>query len=55
MVGKTADDGNISIFTKDGVTVHKETDVFITCRGKPILVGKQDSRGRYLIPLLQQR
>ena len=30
-VGKTADDGNISIFTKEGVTVHKEKDVPITC------------------------
>eukprot|EP00804_Cyclotella_cryptica_P008732 CCRYP_018472-RA/>CCRYP_018472-RA protein AED:0.06 eAED:0.06 QI:0/0/0/1/1/1/4/0/898 len=30
-VGKTADDGTISIFTKDGVTIHKETDVLITC------------------------
>ena len=28
-VGKTADDGTISIFTKTGVTVHKETDVLI--------------------------
>jgi hypothetical protein len=35
-VGKTANDGTISIFTKDGVTVHKETDVLITCKGKPI-------------------
>jgi hypothetical protein len=32
-IGKTADDGTISIFTKNGVTVHKETDVLITCKG----------------------
>jgi len=25
-VGKTADDGKISVFTKDGVTVHNEED-----------------------------
>ncbi len=31
-VGKTADDGTISIFTKNGVTVHKETDILITCK-----------------------
>jgi hypothetical protein len=31
-MGKTADDGTISNFTKDGVTVHKEMDVLITCK-----------------------
>jgi hypothetical protein len=46
-VGKTADDGTISIFTKDGVTVHKEMDVLITCKGEPILIGVLDERGRY--------
>ena len=30
-VGKTCDDGNISIFTGDGVTVHKEHDVAFIC------------------------
>lgn len=30
-VGKTADDGNVSIYTKDGVSVHKEQDVLTTC------------------------
>ena len=38
-VGKTCNDGNISIFTGDGVTVHKEQDVLITCKGAPILIG----------------
>jgi len=33
-VGKTSDNGTISIFTKDGITVHKEQDVLITCKGK---------------------
>jgi hypothetical protein len=46
-VGQTADDGTISIFTKDGVTVHKEEDVLITCKGEPILIGKRDEHGRY--------
>ena len=41
-VGKTADDGNVSIFTKDGVTVYKEEDVLITCHRKLILVDKRD-------------
>ncbi len=38
-VGKTANDGTISIFTKDGVTIHKEMNVLITCKGEPILIG----------------
>ncbi len=54
-VGKTADDGTISIFTKDGVTVHKETDVLITCKGKPILIGVRNEQGCYQIPLIQWR
>ena len=32
-VGTTSDDGTISIFTRNGVTVHKEQDVIITCQG----------------------
>ena len=54
-VSRISDDGNISIFTKDDVTVHKEEDVLITCKGKPILVGVRDEEGRYRIPLIQQR
>jgi len=53
-VGKTANDGTVSIFTKEGVNVFKEEDVLITCKGKPILVGVRDSHGRYRIPLIQQ-
>jgi hypothetical protein len=53
--GKTADDGTISVFTKDGVTIHKETDVLITCKGEPILIGVRNEQGRYQIPLIQQR
>ncbi|KAL9183011.1 hypothetical protein ACHAXT_004798 [Thalassiosira profunda] len=54
-VSKTNDDGNVSIFTKDGVTMHREEDVLITLRGKPILVGVRDENDRYRIPLQQSR
>ena len=54
-VGKTSDAGTISIFTKDGIMVHKEEDVLITCKGEPILIGARDERGRYCIPLIQHR
>ena len=52
-VGKTSNDGNVSIFTKEGVTVHKEKYVLITCQIKPILIGKRDEHGRYRIALTQ--
>ena len=54
-VEKTSDDGNVSIFTHEKVHVYKEADVLITCRCKPILIGKRDGRGRCLIPLRQTR
>lgn len=54
-VGKTSDDGTISIFDKTGVTIHREDDVLITCKGEPILIRIRDDRGRYRIPLIQQR
>jgi hypothetical protein len=53
-VGKTSDDGTISAFTKDGVTVYKEEDMLITCKGEPILIGVRDMNSRYRIPLVQQ-
>jgi hypothetical protein len=46
-IGKTAIDGTISIFTKNGVKVHKETDVLIACKGELILIGVHDEQGRY--------
>ena len=52
-VGKTADDGNVLMFTKEDVTVYKEEDVLIKYQRKPILVCKQDERGLYQIPLTQ--
>ena len=52
-VGKTADDDNVSIFAKEGVTVYKEEDVLITCQIKPIIIRKQYGRGWYHIPLTQ--
>ena len=54
-VGKVNDDGNISIFTQDDVTVYKEEDVLITCKGKPILVGIRDDKDQYRIPLDQRQ
>ncbi len=54
-VGKTSDDGTVSIFTKEGTNVFKEEDVLITCKGEPILIGIQDNQGQYQIPLMQQR
>ena len=54
-VGKVADDGNVSIFDKKGVAVYAEHNVLITCKGTPIMIGKRDERGRYRIPLMQQR
>ncbi len=46
-MGKTSNNGTISVFTKTktGVTVFKEEDVLITCKGKPIFIGVQDGRG----------
>ncbi len=54
-VGKVADDGNISIFTKDRVTIHNEQDVLIMCQGEPLFIGVRDQHGRYCIPLTQHR
>jgi hypothetical protein len=54
-VEKTSDNGTISIFTKTGVTVHKETDVLIRCKGALLLIGVQDKHGQYRIPLIQKR
>ena len=48
---KTADDGNVSIFTKDGVTVYKEENVLITCLKNTIIIGERDERDRYQILL----
>jgi hypothetical protein len=38
-MGKTSDDGTVSVFTKEGINVFKEEDVIITCKGEPILIG----------------
>jgi hypothetical protein len=43
-VGKTSDDGMVSVFTKEGVNVFKEEDVLMTCKGKPILINIQDNK-----------
>ena len=44
-VGKPADDGNVSVFTKEKVKIYKEEDILITCKGEPIIVGRRDERG----------
>jgi len=44
-VGKTADNGTVLVFTKEGINVFKEADVLITCKGEPILIGVRDSHG----------
>eukprot|EP00804_Cyclotella_cryptica_P009173 CCRYP_003220-RA/>CCRYP_003220-RA protein AED:0.54 eAED:0.54 QI:0/0/0/0.5/1/1/2/0/469 len=54
-VGKTCDDGTVAIFTQSGVTVHKDTDVLITCQGEPLLIGACDAHGCYRIPLTQHK
>ena len=54
-VGKLADDGNVSVFTKDVSEVYKGEDVLIVCKGDAILIGKGDARGHYRIPLVQHR
>ena len=37
-VWKTADDGNVSMFTKEGVKIYKEKDILITCKGLDFLL-----------------
>ena len=54
-VGKTSNDGNVSIFNDEKVQVYKEAYVLINCRGKPIHIVKQDERGRYCILFMQKR
>jgi hypothetical protein len=54
-VGKTANKGTVSVFTKDGVNVFKEEDTLITCKGKPIFIRVRDGHGRYRILLMQQQ
>ena len=46
-VGCLANNNTISIFTKDGVTVHREQGTLITCWGEPILIEVRDQHGRY--------
>ncbi|KAL7474044.1 hypothetical protein ACHAW6_000043 [Cyclotella cf. meneghiniana] len=44
-VGKTCDDGTISIFTQSGISIHKEQDVLITCKGEPLYIGECNKHG----------
>lgn len=52
---RVVDDGNKVILDDKGVKVYKSEDVLILVRGKPIMVGKRDERGRFQIPLMQVR
>jgi hypothetical protein len=54
-MGKTSDDGMVSVFRKEGLNVFKEEDVIITCKGQPILIGIQDNQEQFQIPLMQQQ
>ena len=54
-VGKTNNNGNVSVFAKAGVTIHKEKDVLIPRKEAPILIGVHDKQGCYRIPLVQRR
>eukprot|EP00804_Cyclotella_cryptica_P002987 CCRYP_005999-RA/>CCRYP_005999-RA protein AED:0.31 eAED:0.31 QI:0/0/0/1/1/1/3/0/532 len=55
IVGITCDDGTVAIFTQSGSTAHKDTNVLITCQGKPLLIGTRGAHGRYRIPLSQNK
>ncbi|EJK62273.1 hypothetical protein THAOC_17120, partial [Thalassiosira oceanica] len=54
-VGRTTDDGNTAIFNSSGVSVHRDRDVLILVKGKPVMIGRRDDNGRYKIPLVRQR
>jgi hypothetical protein len=54
-VDKTANDGTVSVFTKEGVNKFKKEDLLITCKGEPILICIRDNQGQYRIPLIQQQ
>jgi hypothetical protein len=54
-VGKTSDDGTVSVLNKSGITVHREEDILITCKGEPILIGVHNVPGQYCIPLTQHQ
>jgi hypothetical protein len=54
-VGKMADDGKFSIFTKEGVKVYNKQDILIMCKGKPIFIGVRDNHGQCRIPLIQRQ
>jgi hypothetical protein len=44
-MGKTLNDGMVSVFTKEGINIFKEEDFLITCKGEPIFIGIQDNQG----------
>lgn len=52
-IRRVADNGNVSMLDKNEVDVYKEEDVIISCKGKPIMIGNQDERGCYRMPLMK--
>jgi hypothetical protein len=46
-LGKTSDNGMVSVFTNKGINGFKEENVLITCKGEPILIDIQDNQGQY--------
>jgi hypothetical protein len=54
-IGKTANNGMVSVFMKEGINVFKEEDILITCKDKPIFIGMRDDQGQYQIPLMKQQ
>ena len=44
-VGKTVDDGNMSIYTIEAATVYKEEDILITCQRNPFFVANDMNVG----------
>ena len=49
---KVVDDGNMAILDGNKITMYADTNVFVLVKGKPILIGKQDKRGRFRVSLV---
>lgn len=49
---KVVDNGDIAILDRQVVKVYKDEDMLILVKGNPVMLGKQDSHGRFKIPLV---
>jgi hypothetical protein len=45
-MGKTLDNGTVSVFMEEGVNVFKEEDVLMTCKQEPNLIRIQENHGQ---------